>query len=245
MARIKIEDIRAELNKDDWKVISEEYVNLDTEMVFECPEGHRVYASWKKIRQKRECPVCKETYIKLNEQKIIPKKKGCRRTLAIDQATYTSGWSIYDGKELVKFGIFNTTLNDEIARDNALKNWLVSMINNWRPDYIAIEDLHFQEKSDKGQRMSVTVFKMLARLQGVLMETCYEYKIPCKVCSPNSWRKHCQVRGAHRADQKRSMQLLAKQWYGVSISNDEADAVGIGKYVADEIGVEPIMENWE
>ena len=79
MARIKIEDIRAELNKDGWKVISEEYANLDTEMIFECPEGHRVYTSWKKIRQKRECPICKETYIKLNEQKVVPKKKGCRR----------------------------------------------------------------------------------------------------------------------------------------------------------------------
>ena len=35
MARINLEDIRAELNKDGWKVISEEYVNLDTEMIFE------------------------------------------------------------------------------------------------------------------------------------------------------------------------------------------------------------------
>ena len=233
MARIKIEDIRAELNKYDWKVISEEYANLDTEMIFECPEGHRVYASWKKIRQKRECPICKETYIKLNEQKVVPKKKGCRRTLAIDQATYTSGWSVYDGKELVKFGIFNTTLNDEIARDNALKNWLISMINNWRPDYIAIEDLHFQEKSDKGQRMSVTVFKMLARLQGVLMETCYEEKIPYKVINTNTWRLHCGVRGKTRVDKKRSMQLLAKNWYGIMPTEDEADALGIGKYYCD------------
>lgn len=245
MARIKIEDIRAELEQDDWRVISEEYVNLDTTMTFECPEGHRIYSPWKKIRQKRECPICKETYSKLNEQKIIPKKKQCRRILAIDQATYISGWSIYDGKDLIKFGTFNTTLNDEIARDNALKNWLISMINNWRPDYIAIEDLHFQEKNEGANRMSVTVFKMLARLQGVLMETCYEYKIPYKVCSPNSWRKHCKVKGNHRADQKRSMQLLAKEWYGVSISNDEADAVGIGKYVADEIGISPTIENWE
>lgn len=245
MARINLEDIRAELKQDNWKVISEEYINLDTTMTFECPEGHRVYSPWKKIRQKRECPICKETYTKLNELKVVPKKKGYKRTLAIDQATYISGWSIYDGKDLIKFGIFSTTLDDEIARDNALKNWLISMINNWRPDYIAIEDLHFQDKGDKGGHMSITVFKMLARLQGVLMETCYEHKIPYKVCSPNTWRKHCQVKGNHRADQKRSMQLLAKQWYGVSISNDEADAVGIGKYVADEVGIEPIIENWE
>lgn len=50
MARIKIEDIRAELVKENWKVISEEYTNLETEMIFECSEGHKVYAPWKKIR---------------------------------------------------------------------------------------------------------------------------------------------------------------------------------------------------
>ena len=60
MARIKIEDIRAEVEKDNWKVISEEYVNLETEMIFECAEGHQVFAPWKKIRHKRECQNCKE-----------------------------------------------------------------------------------------------------------------------------------------------------------------------------------------
>ena len=34
MSRIKIEDIRAEVEKDGWKVISQEYTNLDTEMEF-------------------------------------------------------------------------------------------------------------------------------------------------------------------------------------------------------------------
>ena len=53
MARIRIEDIRAELESDGWKAISNEYVNLDTEMIFECDEGHKIYAPWKKIRQKR------------------------------------------------------------------------------------------------------------------------------------------------------------------------------------------------
>lgn len=39
MARIKIEDIRAEVEKDGWKLISDNYENLDTELVFECSGG--------------------------------------------------------------------------------------------------------------------------------------------------------------------------------------------------------------
>ena len=64
MAKIHIEDIVSELAADNWKVISTEYTNLDTEMIFECPEGHRVFVPWKKLRTKRECPVCKKNAFK-------------------------------------------------------------------------------------------------------------------------------------------------------------------------------------
>ena len=64
MARIKIEAIAEELAPDGWKVLSTEYQNLDTEMEFICAEGHKVYAPWKKIRTKRECPVCKQNQFK-------------------------------------------------------------------------------------------------------------------------------------------------------------------------------------
>lgn len=244
MARIKIEDIRAELEKDKWKVISEEYVNLDMEMIFECSEGHRIYAPWKKIRQKRECPICKENFIKLNEQKIVPKKKGKKRILALDQATYKTGWSIYDDNSLIKSGVFETTLQEEVARDNMIKNWLISMISNWNPDIIGLEGLQFQEESGN-RKMGVTVFETLARLQGILMETCFEYKIPFKICPSGVWRKHCGVRGKTRADRKNSMQLLVKKWFDVSVTNDEADAIGIGKYVSDIIKQQYDIVNWE
>ena len=62
--KYSIEDVRKGLEGTGWKVISDDYKSLDTEMIFECPEGHGVYASWQKIRQKREGRRCKETYIK-------------------------------------------------------------------------------------------------------------------------------------------------------------------------------------
>lgn len=244
MARIKIEEIREELKKDNWKIISEEYINLDTEMIFECSEGHRVYASWKKIRQKRECPICKQNVYKNTENKIVPKKKGTMRILALDQATRITGWAIFDGQKLINYGKFESTLNDEIARDNAIRIWLISMINNWQPDYIGIEDIQLQEKSED-RKMGVTVFKTLARLQGVLLETAFANNINYKVCSPSTWREHCGVKGKYRTDKKRSMQLLAKKWYDITLIDDEADAIGIGKYLTDTCGSYNILEDWE
>lgn len=244
MAKISIDQIKEELAKDNWTLISEQYKNLDTEMTFECSEGHRVYATWKKIRQNRECPICKKNSFKSVTTEIIPKKKGTIRILALDQSTRLSGWSIFDGGALTTYGVFETSFSDEIKRDNAIKNWLISMCQNWKPDYVGIEGIQFQAKSE-GRVMGVTVFETLARLQGILMETCFELEIPYKVCPTNTWRAHCGVKGVSRSDKKKSMQLLVKKWYDVSVSNDEADAIGIGKYVTDTAGAALVVENWE
>ena len=243
MARITIDSINEELAQYGWKCISTEYKNLDSELQFNCEEGHLVCAPWKKVRKLQECPVCKQNAHKTNKPLVVePKKKGQKRILALDQATHVTGWSIYDGQELIRYGTFSTNQKDEIARISTIKNWLISMIENWKPDFVAIEGIQFQDESS-GNKMGVTVFQGLARLQGVLMETCHAQKVDYTVCPTNTWRNHCGVKGRYRADKKRSMQLIAKKWYDISLTDDEADAVGIGKYAADINRIEVI--NWE
>ena len=116
------------------------------------------------------------------------------------------------------------------------------MISNWNPDCVAIEGIQFQDESS-GQKVSVTVFQGLARLQGVLMDACYSVKTDFVICPTNTWRNHCGVKGRYRADKKRSMQLIAKKEYDITVTDDEADAIGIGKYAADLNKIE--VTNWE
>lgn len=250
MSKIKIEDIREELKENGWELLSTEYKNLDEQLTFKCPEGHTVYQSWKKLRSKMICPICEKNVYKTTAQetKVAVKRKGIQRVLAIDQATYTSGYSIFDGNELIRYGTYTTSYNDAIERANAVKVWLINMINNWHPDIIGIEGIQFQEKGGDGNergRMGVTTFQTLAWLQGILMDTCLELDIPYEICPTNTWRKHCGVKGQKRHDKKRSMQLLAKKWYDVSVTEDEADAIGIGKFVADSRRVIHKITSWE
>lgn len=244
MPRITLDVINEELAPTGWKCISEEYKNLDSELQFNCAEGHLVCAPWKKIRKLQVCPVCQKNEYNVKDKvlEIEPKPKGVKRVLALDQATHVTGWAIFDGQKLIRYGTFTTNLKDETARISTVKNWLLSMIMNWKPDYVAIEGIQFQEESS-GQKLSVTVFQGLARLQGVLMETCYSQKVEYGVCPTNTWRNHCGVKGRYRADKKRSMQLIAKKWYDISLTDDEADAVGIGRYAADLNKIE--VTNWE
>lgn len=244
MSKIKIEDIRATLELMDWHLISDKYTNLDTELIYECPEGHRVYSSWKKFRTKLECPICKLNNLAIQDGEILPKPLNTYRVLALDQASHITGYAIFDNGILVKYGTFHTDLDDEIARCALIKAWLLSMINNWKPDYIALEGIQYQDEGN-GQKMGVTVFQTLARLQGILMETCYTAKVPYEICPTNTWRHACGVKGKSRTDRKRSMQLLVKQWYDISVSDDESDAIGIGHYLTSIINKNTQIENWE
>lgn len=241
MARITLDSIREDLAQDNWQVVSTEYKNLDTEMEFKCAEGHSVFAPYKQIRTKRECPICKANIYKNVNEKVIPKKKGVQRTFALDQATHTTGYAIFDGKELITYGIFKTRAQDETGRLHEVNMWLISQIQNWQPDIIGIEGIQYESHITTG----VTTFQTLARLQGILMETCTQLSIPFRICNTNTWRAHCQVKGKTRADKKRSMQLLVKQWFDITVSDDCADAIGIGKYLSDNYTRQVEIINWE
>lgn len=244
MSRINIEDIRKELEQKGWKLLSEEYKNLDSLLLMQCPKGHQPLISWKKARTKLECPICEKNSYTNSSLKVMP-KSGKNRILSLDQATYNCGWSIFDDRNLIKYGIYHLSNDEEIVRINKLKNWFISMISNWKPDYIAIEGIQYQDEVAGKGKMGITVFQTLARLQGVLLDTCYDLKIPVEVCPTNTWRNHCGVKGRYRADKKKSMQLLAKEWYNVDLSDDEADAIGIGHYFSDKISKNSSIEDWE
>ena len=241
MARITLEEIAQELAKENWKVLSTEYTNLSTEMCFECSEGHKVFTSWDKLRKKRECPVCKQNTLKENKPVLIEKKKGVNRVFALDQATHKTGWAIFDNAKLVRYGVLEVEGDDEIKRFHEIKYWLVGMVAVWQPDIVAIEGIQYQTNIGMG----VTTFQTLARLQGILMEACYELRVPYKVCPTGTWRAHCGVKGRTRVDKKRSMQLLVKEWFDITVTDDESDAIGIGKYVAETFKSQVEIVNWE
>lgn len=240
MARITIKEIQALIAVDGWRLVSTEYQNLNEILHFKCSEGHDVYAPYKKIRVVRDCPVCKENYYKNQDTSIVPKKKGTFRTLGLDQSTNISAWSIIDDGKLIKYGIFSAKGEDRDERINNTKIWYINLLSLWQPDLVGIEDIQLQsfgkgqgKGSDGG--VGLLTYKVLAQLQGVLIDVTWERKIPYEMIPVASWRSYCQVKGRIRAEQKRSMQDKIKEWYDVSVTDDEADAIGVGRYASTKI----------
>ena len=243
MSKIKIDDIRKAAIEHNWTLLSEEYKNLDSELVFRCNEDHKIYLPYKKVRNKWECPICKQNQYNNFSNEIIPKKKSIQRTVGLDQATHITGYSIFDDGELIYAGTFEAAAEDEISRDIEIRNWLIQLIQNWKPDIIAIEGIQLQQFNNK--MIGVTTYQTLARLQGILMAACCEQKVEYTIVPPATWRAHCQVKGRTRADKKRSMQMKIKEWFDITVSDDVADAIGIGKYTNDKHKKKVEIFDWE
>lgn len=235
MPKFKIEDIRKEFEDRGWKLLSEKYTNLDTELEMICPEGHQVYSTYRKWRVYHECPICRDNPLKMTEMKIIPKKPDAIRVLALDQATGISGWAVFDDKKLVQCGVYQTTKATAIEKIETVRQWVVSMVEMWNPTIVVIEDIQLQQFGDqKGNNIEgVTTFKTLAHLQGVILNYFHVNKIKFDVIHSATWRSFCGVKGRTRSDKKRSAQLLVKKWYDAQVSQDEADAICLGKYEAE------------
>lgn len=239
MARISIDEIKNDISADGWILISDTYQNLDSNLEFKCNKGHTVIAPWKKIRENRICPTCMRERLKTKEFKNTKKKKSEYRILALDQATHISGYAVFNNKNLIEYGTFEATGENDIERSVQVKQWLISLIDQFEIDFVGLEGIQYQTAA------GVTTFETLARLQGILAATCYEEKIPYKIVPTNTWRLHCGVKGRTRPDRKRSMQRLVKDWFNLTPTEDEADAIGIGKYFSDIQSPKVEIIDWE
>lgn len=241
---IKYEDVKQDIEKDGWKLISTAYTNLKANLQLVCPEGHDCMVSYGKWRGgKYECPTCKENqYYNVDDTAV---KKTGYRILVFDQASITSGWAVFDDEKLIKYGAHTSEGESSTEKIAKTKYWVASMIENWKPDEVVFEDIQLQKGTNTetfNGDMGVTTYKKLAHLQGVLMNYCYEKKVVFRIAAPATWRTHSDVKGRYRTDKKKSAQLKVKKFYDVSVTEDEADAILIGRWAAHIYGKSRIID---
>ena len=81
--------------------------------------------------------------------------------------------------------------------------------------------------------MQVKTYNTLARLQGVILDTLFEACIDHDLVYATEWRKYCGGgEGTGRENKKKQAQEKVKLWYDINCTQDEADAICIGKYFA-------------
>lgn len=246
MSKFNIEGLKKEYADFGWQLLADKYENLSTIMECVCPNGHTNHMTYDKWRKSHECSQCAASELKKTKiNEVIAKSKGVKRTLVLDQATQVTGWAVFDNDKLIQYGVYS--LQDSLPteqRINTLKHWFSDMVAAWRADQVVFEDIQLQNFGGGNlNTIGVTTFKTLAHLQGVLIDTCFEINMPFKLAHTGTWRNFNGIKGKSRADKKKSAQLIVKDIYGRSVTQDEADAICIGRYGL-TLFVKPELEDW-
>lgn len=147
-----------------------------------------------------------------------------RRTLALDQASRTTGWAIYDNKTLIASGHFSIPAN-KIIQDR-LKSFVIylnDLIEKYHPEKIYYEGIQYQS--------NIETYKKLAYIQAMIIY--FSGSIPITELSPSHWRsvikdKHGIKFGRSRAEQKQKAQEFVEQFFNKKVTEDEADAICLG-----------------
>ena len=145
--------------------------------------------------------------------------------LALDQASRTSGFAVFQEDQLIASGTFTFDDDDFSLRLVKIRNKVISLIEQYNINKILLEDIQLQ-----GQTNNVETYRKLAEVRGVLSELACEMKIPHEIIHSQTWKSGLDIKGRDRTTQKRNAQAFVAAAYSKKVSQDESDAICIGAH---------------
>lgn len=156
------------------------------------------------------------------------------RVLALDQASRTSGWAVFDDGKLVTYGKFTADQADVGDRLHFIRMRVSKLIDDYDIDEVVFEDIQLQGNVAN----NVATFKALAEVFGVLYELFVMLKMPRTAVLSTVWKSTLGIKGKDRTAQKKAAQAWVEKTYGVKPTQDECDAICIGAhYVNNKVEV--------
>ena len=146
--------------------------------------------------------------------------------LALDQASRTTGYSVFDNQDLIDSGTFTLKADDVGERLVEYRKQIEQLITKYDVDEVAFEDIQMQSQVN-----NVQTFKVLAEVFGVTHQYMVEQGHSYKVVSSNTWKSKLGIKGRTRVEQKKNAQEFVLKTYNKKVSQDEADAICIGASV--------------
>lgn len=160
-----------------------------------------------------------------------------RKLLALDQASHTSGYSIFYDDKLEAYGKFTFDDEDIGERLYKIREKIKELIDKYDINEVAFEDIQLQNNVGN----NVKTFKILAEVFGIVYELVTELKIPHTAVLSGTWKSTLGIKGRDRQEQKRNAKAYVIQTYGVKPTQDEADAICIGAHMTNKPKAKPVV----
>lgn len=149
------------------------------------------------------------------------------KILALDQASATTGYAIFDkeNNNLINCGkfTFEGELGDRLVK---IRNKIIELIKQYEITEVLFEDIQFQ--SNVGN--NVVTFKTLSEVFGVVHELLEELNIPYTIVHSETWKSSLHIKGKNRKEQKAAAKEYVLKNYNLDVSQDICDAICIGSH---------------
>lgn len=148
------------------------------------------------------------------------------KILSLDLSTRSTGFAVYEDKELVSYGTITSVDKDYLVRAEEMANEVASILSVHNDiDYVIIEEL----KVLSNQKTLV----MLGITQGEVIRACKGYGI--LLIPPTVWRKPYRLNGKRREAKKKAIDYCVNKLNLVVKNDDEAEAIILGKYCLENL----------
>ena len=162
------------------------------------------------------------------------------RLLALDQASRTTGYAVFEDDQLVKSGTFTLRSDDIGERLVDYRKYIEKLIIDNDVDEIAFEDIQMQSQVN-----NVQTFKVLAEIFGVTQEYLAEQEHSYHIVSSNTWKSKLNIKGRTRTEQKKNAQAYVLEHFNKKVSQDESDAICIGASIVLDNKKKKADFNWD
>ena len=149
--------------------------------------------------------------------------------IGLDQSTKKSGYSIWIDGKLIYHGVLDSNVkeNNYIKRIKITSDLIEQLIDKYKPDYVAIEGVQYQRNLETYHQLSCN--------QGCIMDLLFKRHIPFEIVPVNRWRSYNGIKGNEKREKQKATAIaLVQKLYNIEVSDDESEAILIGRYVAEK-----------
>lgn len=162
---------------------------------------------------------------------------------ALDQSTTCCGYSLWEKNKLIQFDTYEPNNKiDSSRRIWEINQWFIEAIKKLKTVYkkilVVFEDIQLQNSINGSSKYfnntgNVVTFKILAQLQGVLINSAIDSEVEWQLIAPTEWKSKVGIKSKYRKDQKKEAIDLVFKKYEQVVNEDAADAILLGSIVAD------------
>ena len=145
-------------------------------------------------------------------------------TLVLDQATKTTGYSIYVGRKLITYGTIKSFYDNTNDRIFEISNNVDKLIKEHNIKNITFEDIFLDS--------NLNVYKQLAFLLGTLINVATKNKLNYTTINVLEWKKYYGIDklGDRTLGKNISKQIVLNN-IGISVVDDVSDSILMGHYL--------------